>query len=104
MNGELPARGVIAQHLCKRAGGDGRIAVQEILLQSYAIAHMIRENKLHQLDGHLQSASNDGTGTQSLDACIFRCIRDGLITLEEGMRVASYPDQLKKVVSELPQE
>src|SRR5712664_2143290 len=38
-------RGVISQQLCKRANSDGRVAALEILLQNYAVAHMIRDNK-----------------------------------------------------------
>lgn len=97
-------RGVICQQLCKRATGEGRVAVHEVLLQSYAVSNMIRENKLHQLDGYLQTASNDGSGMQSLDHCIFRFVREGTITAEEGLRVANYPEQLKKQIDELPEE
>lgn len=46
-------RGVVAQRLCKRASSDTRIAALEVLIQNYGIANMIRENKLHQLDGYL---------------------------------------------------
>jgi twitching motility protein PilT len=97
-------RGVICQQLCKRAAGDGRIAVLEILLQNYAVANMMRENKLHQLDGYMQSASNDGSGTQSLDHCIIRYVREGLIEAEEGLHVATYPDQLKKLLAQTEEE
>src|SRR5256714_13812031 len=37
-------RGVISQHLVKHAAGEGRVAALEILLQNYALAHLIREN------------------------------------------------------------
>lgn len=97
-------RGIICQQLCKRATGDGRIAVMEILLQNYAVANMMRENKLHQLDGYLQSASNDGSGTQSLDHCIARYVREGLVELEEALPVAVYPDQLKKLLAQNEEE
>ena len=97
-------RGVVSQQLCKRANSDGRVAVLEILLQNYAVAHMIRDNKLHQLDGYLQTASSDGSGAQSLDYAIFNYVKDGIVTLEEGMHVASYPDQLKRLVEDLPQD
>jgi twitching motility protein PilT len=97
-------RGVIAQHLVRRASGDGRIAVAEILLQSYAVANMIRENKTHQVEGHLQTASYDGSGAQSLDHCLFQYIQEGHITLEDALSVADYPDQLKKLVAGLPEE
>jgi len=97
-------RGVVSQQLCKRANSDGRVAVLEILLQNYAVSHMIRDNKLHQLDGYLQTASSDGSGAQSLDYAVFNYVKDGIVTLEEGMRVASYPEQLKRLVQELPQD
>ncbi|MFL5322157.1 MAG: type IV pilus twitching motility protein PilT [Myxococcaceae bacterium] len=97
-------RGVVCQQLCKRANGEGRVAVLEILLQNYGVANMIRENKLHQLDGYLQTASNDGSGMQHLDHCIARLVREELVTLEEGLRVATYPDQLKKLLEAMPKD
>jgi twitching motility protein PilT len=97
-------RGVINQQLCKRANGHGRVAALEILLQNYAVSHMIRDNKLHQLDGYLQSASNDGTGAQSLDQAIFKLVKERMVTLEEGMRMATHPQQLSKLIQELPKE
>jgi len=97
-------RGVVSQQLCKRANSDGRVAALEILLQNYAVSNMIRDNKLHQLDGYLQTASSDGSGAQSLDYAVFNYVKDGIVTLEEGMRVASYPEQLKRLVQELPQD
>ena len=97
-------KGVVAQHLVKRASGEGRIAVLEILLQTYAVSNMIRENKVHQIDGYLQSAEHAGSGMQALDSCILSYIKQGLITVDEGAKVASYPDTLRKLVSELPEE
>jgi twitching motility protein PilT len=97
-------RGVVAQHLIKLASGEGRTAVMEILLQSFGVSHMIRENKLHQIEGYLQSASHDGSGMQSLDHAIFCNIREGLISLDEGLKVSNYPDILKRQVADLPED
>jgi len=97
-------RAVVSQQLCKKANSDGRVAALEVRLQNYAVAHMIRDNKLHQLEGYLQTASSDGSGAQSLDHAIFNFVKEGAVTLEEGMRVASYPEQLKGLVQELPQD
>ncbi len=96
----LPMDGVIAQHLCKRASAEGRIGVLEIMLQSYAVANMIRENKLHQLDGYLRSADPASTGMQSLDTCLLNYIRQGLVTAEEASKVANHPDEFKRLVAE----
>ena len=93
-------RGVIAQHLCKRASAEGRIGVLEIMLQSYAVANMIRENKLHQLDGYLRSADPASTGMQSLDTCLLNYIRQGLGTAQKACKVANHPDEFKRLVAE----
>jgi twitching motility protein PilT len=97
-------RGVVSQHLVRRATGEGRAAVVEILLQNYAVAHLIREGKTFQIDAYLESASNDGSGVQSLDTCIYRHIRDGLISVEEGLKIANQPESIRKLASELPDE
>src|SRR3989454_5057879 len=82
-------RGVISQHLAKHASGEGRVAVMEVLVQSYAVANLIRENKIFQIDGYLDSASNDGSGMQSLDASLFRLLKQGDITVEEAIKLAN---------------
>lgn len=97
-------RGVLAQHLVKRANGEGRMVVTELLLQTTGIANLIREGKSHQIDGYLQSAEHAGTGMQSLDGCIFKYIREGLITVDEGLKVANYPVELKRLCAELPED
>src|SRR5438094_345740 len=97
-------RGVISQHLAKHASGEGRVAVMEVLLQSYAVANLIRENKIFQIDGYLDSASNDGSGMQSLDASLFRLLKQGDITVEEAIRLANLPESLKRLAAEMQEE
>ena len=97
-------RGVIAQRLCKRSSGEGRVAVMEILHQNWAISNMIRENKIHQLEGYLQSVNYAKTGMVSMDMNIFQQIRDGSITIEEGLRVADHPEIVRSLCEELPEE
>ncbi len=90
-------RGVIAQHLCKNATGDGRVAVIEVLLQSHAVANLIREGKFYQIDTYLRSPE-PGSGMQHLDVAILEYIREGVITLEEGLGVANEPETLRALV------
>lgn len=97
-------RGVLAQRLCKRANGDGRVAVLEILLQNWAVANMIRENKVEQLEGYLQSANYAASGMISMDASVFNQIRDGVITQEEGIKAAARPIDLRGRCAELVEE
>jgi twitching motility protein PilT len=97
-------RGVIAQRLCRRRGGDGRIAAVEILVHDFAVANMIREDKLHQLEAHLQTASPDASGMQSLDRCLLSYVRQRLIDPEEALKVANVPEDLAAAIAELPPE
>jgi twitching motility protein PilT len=97
-------RGVVSQHLIKRADGDGRVVALEILLANYAVANLIREGKVFQIDAWLDTASNDQSGAQSLDAHLFRLVRDGTVALEEAIKVANQPDSLRRLVSTLHEE
>jgi twitching motility protein PilT len=97
-------RGVVAQRLCPRASGEGRVGLLEILLQTHGIANLIRENKVHQIEGYLASASADGTGAQSLDSCILKYVQEGLITREDGLAVADRPEQLQRLFASLPED
>lgn len=94
-------RGVVAQALCRRAGGEGRVAALEILLQNHAVSNMIREAKTHQLDAYLQSASHDGSGAASMDHSLYRLCRDGLIEGSEALRQANAPELLRERLAEL---
>ncbi|TMB14169.1 MAG: PilT/PilU family type 4a pilus ATPase [Deltaproteobacteria bacterium] len=97
-------RGVVSQHLAKHATGEGRVAVMEVLLQSYAVSNLIRENKVFQIDGYLDTASCDGSGMQSLDASLFKLVKQGEVTLEEALKLANQPESLKRLAAELPED
>jgi twitching motility protein PilT len=95
----LVLRAVIAQRLAKLASGDGRIAVLEMLLNNWAIANLIRENKVHQIEGQLQSAGA-GAGSQGFDTALLQCLQQGLILPEEALGLANHPEQLRSHLGE----
>ncbi|MBI4818349.1 MAG: type IV pilus twitching motility protein PilT [Deltaproteobacteria bacterium] len=97
-------KAVVAQELVKRASGDGRIAAVEVLLSNTAIANLIRENKIHQIEAMMFGADGDGTGMLSLDACLFRYVRDGLVTLEEALTIANDPARLQRKAQEIKED
>jgi twitching motility protein PilT len=96
-------RGVLAQVLVKRASGEGRMAVLEVMLQTVGISNLIRENKCYQIDAYLQTA-DPGSGMQSLDSGLFQSVKDGIIGIEEALRVANFPDVLRRMAAELPED
>jgi twitching motility protein PilT len=95
-------RAVVAQHLVRRAGGEGRIAVLEILLQTVAVSNMIRENRIHHLEAHLRSPEHEAIGMRSLDAALLRAVRAGLVAIEDALRLARDPAQLESQIAQLP--
>jgi twitching motility protein PilT len=97
-------RGVLAQHLVKRISGEGRIAAVEVMLQTYGVSNMIRENKVYQLEAFLRTADPASTGMQSLDAALFSLVRGGLVAIEEAMQYAMQPEELRRRMPELAEE
>lgn len=77
-------RGAIAQHLCRSRSGETRQAAVEILLHNHAVAHMIRDNKIHHLEGYLQNPEHKETGMQSMVTAVNSLMYQGLITPEEA--------------------
>ena len=92
-------RGVVAQHLLKRASGEGMVAAVELLLPSYALGHLIRDNKLHLLDQLIKANEAEGEGTQSLDAVLCRFVQQGLVGLDEAINLSRDPTALRAAAS-----
>lgn len=90
-------RGVIAQRLCRLASGDGRIAAIELLLPSYSVSHLIRENKVHQIDAYLRGGQAGAGGAQSLDQALGKLVSEGLVAIADALRFANDPDVVHKL-------
>lgn len=74
-------RGVLAQQLCLRADGPGRIAVGEVLMSSQSLSYMIREGKTSQVHSTIQTGREQGM--VSMDQSLVEHYKAGRITLEE---------------------
>ncbi|AHK18338.1 type IV pilus twitching motility protein PilT [Yersinia similis] len=71
-------RGVITQKLCRQNGG-GRIAVFEILTQTTAVSHLIREGKTYQLPTVIQAGGQ--WGMQTFEQSIAQRQKQGALAL-----------------------
>lgn len=89
-------KGVISQALLPRADHSGRIAVHEIMLMNEAIANLIRENKIVQINSVIQTGSR--AGMQSLEGGLAKLISEGMVTLEDAQQVTSDVAQLKRMM------
>ncbi len=93
--------GIICQSLIPKASGKGRALALEVLVPSSAIRNLIREDKVHQIYGMMQSGqAKHGmlTFNQSLASLYFR----RLITLQTAMNRSSIPDELQEIISRGP--
>jgi len=68
---------VIAQQLLPTKDGSGRIASREIMINTPAVANLIRENKIAQLKTVIQTSSDDQMIT--MDQAIENLLKQGLI-------------------------
>jgi twitching motility protein PilT len=97
-------KGVVAQHLLRRAGGDGRVAAVEVLLNNGAVASMVRDNKVAQLDAWLQTVNTIESGMQGLEQSLLRFVKDGVVDLNEACRLSQAPEQLRRDLHALEQQ
>ncbi len=72
----MTLRAVIVQQLLPKKGG-GRVAARELLLNSPAVANLIRENKTVQIKSVLQTSAKDGMFTFAQD--LRRLVLEGAI-------------------------
>jgi twitching motility protein PilT len=79
---------IITQTLCKKSGG-GRIAALEILIGTTAVRNLIREGKIHQIPGVMQTSQN--IGMQTLEMHLRDLVNRGLITRETAIEKTSNP-------------
>lgn len=97
-------KGVLSQNLLRRKTGDGRVAVCELLIHNHAVANMIREDKIYQIDAALASADGRGNGNLGYDMSLYQLVRRGLIEVEDALAAARVPENLERHLQHLPVE
>lgn len=75
-------RGIISQQLIPRADGQGRALALEILMNSPAVANIIREAKTFMLPGVIQTGRR--LGMKLMDDSLIELYQNGVITAEEA--------------------
>src|SRR4051794_1090845 len=79
-------RGVVSQQLIPRAGKPGRVAALEILVNTPAVANLIRQGKLDQLENTMQSGAAHGMKT--MDSAIQELLDKAMIVGREAYKKA----------------
>lgn len=88
--------GVISQRLVPRIRG-GQIPACEIMIATPAVANLIRENKIHELDLVIETSSE--RGMISLNRSLANLIRAGEINLENALIYSRNPMELRKLTT-----
>src|SRR5229473_5626164 len=90
-------RGVVAQLLLKRADRPGRIAVNEILIASAAVAAIIREGATQKLQDVI--VSGRAQGMQFMDDAIWALWEKGIVSPHEAFMKAIDKSRFKPLLS-----
>ncbi len=84
-------RAVVSQRLLLRAGGGGRVPALEVMVNTKAVANLIRESKTFQMRSLLQTGAAQGMNL--LDASLAELVRAGAVTREEALLHAEEPQR-----------
>jgi twitching motility protein PilT len=79
-------RGVVSQQLIPRAGKDGRVAALEILINTPAVANLIRQGKMDQLENAMMTGSQ--VGMRTMDTAIQQLLDKRIISGADAFRKA----------------
>ena len=84
---------VISQQLVPDVEGHN-IPVFEVMRLNPAIRNMVRDNKVHQIDGVISSSAHEGM--RSMDQSLLELFRQNRITKETALKYAANADMLKR--------
>ena len=94
---------VFSQTLCKSShpssGAFGRVMAQEILINTPAIANLIREGKTAQIYSQIQTGANQGM--QTLERSLANLIKAGKVTRGEALEKTTKPDELTRLLDQV---
>jgi twitching motility protein PilT len=89
-------RGIVAQRLVPRADGTGRVAAVEVMIATPTVAKLIEEQKF----GSIYQAIAEGNywGMQTMNQCLLRYHRAGLVNEEDALMNAGNLTELRQLI------
>jgi len=89
--------GIISQSLIPRVGG-GRVMACEIMVATMAVRSMIREDKIHQLQGVIEISQQ--FGMQTMNSQLASLFQRRLITKKDAFGRSPEPESLRKLIGD----
>jgi twitching motility protein PilT len=94
----LVLEGVLCQSLLPKATGKGRVLALEVMMPNPAIRNLIREDKIHQIYGTMQSGQLK-YGMQTFNQNLSELVLKGEITQDVALSYSSSPDELRELIN-----
>src|SRR5512147_3063485 len=94
----LVLEGIVCQALLPRADGKGRVVSLEIMVPTPAIRNLIRDDKIHQIYGAMQTGQ-EKLGMQTANQSLASLYQKRLISLEVAMSASSNRDELQDMIN-----
>src|SRR5438034_1437389 len=93
----LVLEGIVCQALLPKIGG-GRVVSLEIMIPTPAIRNLIRDDKVHQIYGAMQTGQ-EKLGMQTANQSLVTLCQKRLITLEVALGASSNRDELQEMIA-----
>ena len=88
--------GIVSQALIPRIGG-GRVLACEVMIANTAVRSLIREDKVHQLQGIIEIGQK--FGMQTMNSELARLFSKSQITMKDALGRSPDPDALQKMIT-----
>ena len=88
-------RGVVSQQLLPTKHKPGRIAALEVLINTSAVANLIRQGKLDQLETAMQSGGN--AGMQTMDAALMELVEKAFVSGRDAYQQAGNKSKFERL-------
>jgi twitching motility protein PilT len=94
----LVLEGIVCQALLPKSDGKGRVCSLEILVPTPAIRNLIRDDKIHQIYGAMQTGQ-EKLGMQTANQSLASLYMRRLITLDTALGSSSNKDELQEMIN-----
>jgi twitching motility protein PilT len=94
----LVLEGVLCQALIPKASGKGRALALEVMVPNSAIRNLIREDKVHQIYGTMQTGQLK-YGMQTFNQSLSDLVMRGDITQDVAQGYSSNPEELREMIN-----
>ncbi len=94
----LVLEGIVTQALLPKSDGTGRVCALEILVPTPAIRNLVRDDKVHQIYGAMQSGQ-EKLGMQTMNQSLASLYMKRTISLEVAMSASSNRDELQDMIN-----